>query len=205
MRNRPGYSLIEIMFSASILAVLVAAAGSAMISTSRRDMMTREDGAAAFAARGMIAEVRKLTIQQAFETYDEDNRHFLVKLLNGNPVGSMGLVVNGIREPEGEIIFITSERPNEADYGRDLSPFDGQPDGVDLNGNGTFTDVLNVAQADGGRSIFPMDLNGNGTTTDVDITPANLQLLPVVVVVRWRSKATGEERRIQMMTVIGRQ
>ena len=204
-RNNAGFSLVEVMFSASILSVLVAAAASAMITSSRRDILTREDGAATYAARAKIAEIRRLTITQLFTTYDNNNRTFSVQLLRGQPAGSMGLVVNGIREPEGEIIFITSERPDEADYGRDLSPADGQPDGVDLDGNGAFNDVLNVAQADGGRSIFPIDLNGNGTTTDTNIAPANLQLLPVVVVIRWRSRATNEERRVQMMTVISQQ
>jgi Tfp pilus assembly protein FimT len=114
-----------------------------------------------------------------------------------------GTTVGHSRRYEGEVVLVTNETPDEAAYGRDLDA-DGSADGVDLNGvdinrDGNHNDVLGSTSS---GWLFPLDLNGNGNTTDGVVPAADLQLLPVVVIVRWRSLAGGLEGRVQLMTVI---
>jgi hypothetical protein len=90
--------------------------------------------------------------------------------------------------PAGEVIVVCDESKTRADYGRDLSPYDGQPDGV------TFTGL-------------PFDLNSDGDTNDGLMTQdeglAATGRYPVGIIIRWYG-AGGREERYELWTVISR-
>ncbi|MCW8133343.1 MAG: type II secretion system protein [Planctomycetota bacterium] len=105
--------------------------------------------------------------------------------------------------PMGSVTVITSETPNEADFGRvygklpnttSTNWYERNPFGVDITGNRTYSDAL--------PSPFPLDLNGDGDsndTTDVgadrrdDVVVDGFYYLPVVVTIVWASPY-GPER-----------
>jgi hypothetical protein len=149
----------------------------------------------------MISELQAYSSTEIMAGYT-GGYTFRVNLVEGQ-TQSLGLLSAGVPQNEGEVVIITDEEPDEAAYGRDLSsPADGTPDGVDLNGDGDRTDVLNTTAA---GCIFPLDLNGDGDTGDTAVVAGDLQVVPVVVIIRWRSfGGRGEERRVQMMTVTGK-
>jgi len=195
-RKTAGFTMIELMVAVSVIAVMLIGAGSAVTTSMRLNQLMREESAAIRVAEAKIAEIRAATFAYAASGYN--NHTFSVRLLRQHQV-SMGLEVSGAAQPEGEVVLVTNETPNEASYGRDLDDEAG-PDGVDLNGDGFA--IGNLTSPSSG-SLFPLDLNGNGNTTDGVVTAADLKLLPVVVIVRWRSLARGLEGRVQLMTVIG--
>jgi len=87
--------------------------------------------------------------------------------------------------PAGEVIVVTDESKTKANYGRDLSPYDGKPDGV------TFTGL-------------PFDLNSDGDTNDGNLVgDASTGRYPVGIVIRWYG-AGGREERYELWTVISR-
>ena len=189
--------MIELMVAVSVIAVMLIGAGSAVATSMRLNQLMREEAAAIRAAEAKLAEIRAATFAYAATSYN--NHTFRAGLLREHTV-SMGLEVSGAAQSEGEVVLVTNETPNEASYGRDLDD-DGSADGVDLNGDGFA--IGNLVTSSSG-SLFPLDLNGDGDTDDGVVAAANLELLPVVVIVRWRSLARGLEGRIQLMTVIGK-
>ncbi len=194
-RRAAGFTMIELMVAVTVIAVMLIGAGSAVSTTMRLNQLMREEGAAIRAAETKLAEIRAATFAYAATSYS--NHTFSVRLLREHRV-SMGLEVSGAAQPEGEVVLVTDETPDEASYGRDLDG-DGSADGVDLNGDGFAIGNLTTPSS---GSLFPLDLNENGNTTDGVVAAANLKLLPVVVIVRWRSLAGGLEGRVQLMTVI---
>jgi hypothetical protein len=94
----------------------------------------------------------------------------------------------GLPVPAGEVVIVCDESKTKASYGRDLSPYDGQPDGV------TFTGL-------------PFDLNSDGDTNDGlltgDVGVAATGRYPVGIIVRWYG-AGGREERYELWTVISR-
>ena len=148
------------------------------------------------AARAKLSEIQAYTFDDIVAEYGSGHT-FRVHLVDGT-TQSLGLEVSGVQQDEGEVIIIQDETPDEGSYGRDLDG-DGNPDGVDLNSDGQRTGVISAP----GSSIFPLDINGTNGTGDEFVAAASMNLMPVVVVVRWRSM-TGIERRIQLMSVIGR-
>lgn len=105
--------------------------------------------------------------------------------------------------PLGSVTIITSETPNEADFGRlygtaasstSTNWYERNPFGVDITGNRTYADAL--------PSPFPLDLNGDGDSNDTadagsdrrdDVVVDGFYYLPVVVTVIWASPY-GPER-----------
>jgi type II secretory pathway pseudopilin PulG len=189
--------MIELMIAVAVIAVMVVGAGSALTSTMRLNQFMREEAAAIRAAETKLAEIRAAAFVYAATNYG--NHTFRVSLLRGHDP-SMGLEVSGAAQSEGEVVLVTNETPDETAYGRDLDDEPG-PDGVDLNGDGFAIGSLPSSTA---GSLFPLDLNGDGDTNDGVVAAGNLELLPVVVIIRWQSLAKGMEGRVQLMTVIGK-
>ena len=100
-----------------------------------------------------------------------------------------GLLPAGSQYPvgAGEVVIITDESKTASDYGRDLSPLDGKPDGVKVVG-------------------LPLDQTGDGDLTDGNVwnppTVTTGWCFPVGVVIRWRG-IQGEER-YELWTVLSR-
>ncbi len=196
-RRAAGFTMIELMVAVTVIAIMLIGAGSAVMTSTRLNQLIREESAAIRAAEAKIAEIRAATFAYAASSYN--NHVFQARLLREHTV-SMGLEVSGVAQPEGEVVLVTNETPSEAAYGRDLDG-DGSADGVDLNGDGS---VIGSLTSSSSGSLFPLDLNGDGDTDDGVVAAASLELLPVVVIVRWRSLARGLEGRVQLMTVIGK-
>ena len=200
-REAAGFTMIELMIAVAVIAVMIAGAASSLTTSWRQNQLLREEAAALRHAEAKLAEIRGQTLANIVTSYGA-NYSFRAQLLRGQ-TGSMGLLVSNVPVDEGEVVLILDETPAEAGYGRDLDVTTG-PDGVDLNGDGYATGVLSSS---GSGSLFPLDLDGDGDT-DADAVPAaDLKLLPVVVIIRWRSLTGGppklRERRVQLMTVIG--
>lgn len=206
-RSANGMSLIEVMIAISVLGVAMMGAFSALMTSLKYNQLMREEAAAVQAATQKMAEIRGAAatdFEGIFKSKDNggygtdvngDPYTWTLRLLVGQKAGSMGIEAGGAVQPEGEVVLILDENPDEGDYGRDLDG-DGGPDGVDLNGNGVIGTV-------GTGTLFPLDLNLDGDTSDdLSGAPGNMRMVPVVVVVRWMSR-TGTEDRIDLMTVIG--
>ncbi len=190
-RRAAGFSLIEVMIATSVLAVMMAGASSTLGVVWRHNQLMREEASALRAADSMLAQIRAASLgvyglMGVEAAYGEPSPGvpytFAVQLLRGHQA-SMG--VDGA--PEGKVLLIMDETPDESDYG------------VDLNGDGDAVDTLSST---GSLLLFPLDLDGSGTFGDV-VAPGDLQLLPVVVIMRWNSLAGGLEGRVQLMTIIG--
>ena len=110
------------------------------------------------------------------------------------------------RTPNYRTPYTSADHQSVSDLFYRLEPDDpatGRPL-TTVEGRATYGDgfaIGNLVTASS-TSLFPLDLNGNGNITDGVVTAANLELLPVVVIVRWRSLAGGLEGRVQLMTVI---
>lgn len=112
--------------------------------------------------------------------------------LNGNGILDVFLTPLEGR-PMGTITFITSEQPNESDFGNvygqpnslaSFNWYERNPFGVDINGNRSMSDAV--------PAPFPLDMNGDGDTTDLAITDG-FQVLPVVITIQWEGPY-GPER-----------
>jgi prepilin-type N-terminal cleavage/methylation domain-containing protein len=177
---RAGFSLLEVMICMAILAIAIAGTASAVMVSTQLSNRANNDALAVAAAEDMLAQIRETAFDQIATTF------------SGKTFTVAGLPFPSGTVPQGEVIIINSETPNEAAYGRNLGGVDGGP-GVDLNGNGRFNDVLSGA-------TFGQDIDGDGAYTTATVLPANYKLIPVVVLIRWRS---GEGmQRVQVMTSI---
>lgn len=112
--------------------------------------------------------------------------------LNGNGILDVFLTPLESR-PMGTVTFITSEKPNESDYGNlygqptsiaSFNWYERNPFGADINGNRSMSDAI--------PAPFPLDLNGDGDTDDTAVTDG-FQVLPVVVTIQWEGPY-GPER-----------
>ncbi len=203
-RRAAGFSLIEVMIAVSVLAVMMAGASSSIATVLRHNQIMREEGAAIQAAERMLAQVRAAAtgvygLAGVVTIYGETSGNPYTeraRLLRGH-TPKMGLKVSGTAQDELEVVLILDETPDESSYGRDLDGTSG-PDGIDLNGDNDAVDILN-SPASG--SLFPLDLDGSETFGDA-VAAGDLQLLPVVVIVRWRSLAGGLPGRVVLMTII---
>ncbi|HOX07027.1 MAG TPA: prepilin-type N-terminal cleavage/methylation domain-containing protein [Planctomycetota bacterium] len=182
-----GFSLLEVIVCSGILAIAVSGTTAAILSCTYLNERVNHDTLALAAAEDRMAQIRGTPFANIVATFR--NQTFDVPGLP-RPVGAT---------LPGEVIIIDSETPNEAAYGRNLGVAGGGP-GVDLNGNGRTTDVLS-------GSVFGVDIDGDAgfslspeVYTPVVANMNNAKLLPVVVLIRWRS---GEGiQRMQLMTTI---
>ena len=175
-----GFSLLEVIVSMAILAIAVVGTGSAVMISTHLNTRANHEALAQAAAESKVAEIRETGFGAILGTFS--GQTFAVPGLP-NPTG----VVD-----QGEVIIINSETPDEATYGRNLGVPDGGP-GVDLDGNGRFNDILSGA-------AFAMDIDGDGVQNTATVLPANFKLIPVVVLVRWRSSEGIQ--RLQIVTAV---
>jgi type II secretory pathway pseudopilin PulG len=188
MRNKEaGLTLIEVVIAAAVLAVVFSMTVQAILSSYDMNTRSREDAIALAAAQDMVAQIRNsqptdVATNFAGMTFTVD--------------GLQAPVVGGVAVPQGEVIVIADETPDEAAYGRDLLKPLG-PDGLDLNGNGTRWDIITVAS---GKCPFPVDLDGTAAIDNDKVLPADMRLVPVVVVVSWQAK--NGLSRVQLMTFV---
>jgi prepilin-type N-terminal cleavage/methylation domain-containing protein len=191
-------TMVELMIALAILAVVMLGAFSTLHASARQNQYFREEAAALRAAQAELARVRNAELTSS-TTPSRADYTFTVALVEGQPAGSRGLLEISGSRPEGEVVFIADETPDESDYGMDLDG-NGYPDGVDLNGDGI---VGRRAERPDAGFLFPLDLNGDGA---IDVDPladrSQMKLVPVIVIIRWRS-FTGIEGRVELMTVIG--
>ncbi|HLX63565.1 MAG TPA: hypothetical protein VKX17_20005 [Planctomycetota bacterium] len=195
VRAWKGITLIEVLVSAVVVAIAVTAISSSMMNSM---MATRESGeflAAQLAARQKLEEISALKFEDIVDVYRSGGslgNVFDVYMTNnagGAKTKLLGLPDQyGVPQPAGEVIIITREDASPGDYGRDLSPFDGKPDGCQFQG-------------------LPMDLNGNGTVSDGDTwgsQPSQRTAIrfPIGVVIRWPG-VRGEER-YELWTIVSR-
>lgn len=184
-----GFTLIEVVICAGILAIAAVGAAAAILTSTHLNSRVSLETTALAAAEDKLAEIRGTPFASIVGTFT--GQTFAVDGLP-SPAGA------GV-DP-GEVIIINSEAPNEASYGRNLGAEGGAGPGVDLNGNGRTNDILT-------GPAFGVDIDGDAgyskspavyTATVANMTTA--PLLPVVVLIRWR---TGEGiQRVQLMTTV---
>jgi prepilin-type N-terminal cleavage/methylation domain-containing protein len=162
-----GFSLLEVIVSMAILAIAVVGTGSAVMISTHLNTRANHEALAQAAAESKVAEIRETGFGAILGTFS--GQTFAVPGLP-SPTGIVD---------QGEVIIINSETPDEATYGRNLGVPGGGP-GVDLDGNGRFNDILSGA-------AFAMDMDGDGVQNTATVLPANFKLIPVAVLVRWRS------------------
>jgi len=178
--GRAGFSLLEVTVCMAILAIAIVGTISSVLVSAQLNTRASYESLAQSAAEDRLAQIRETAFASIATTFS--GQTFTVTGLP-YPTGTVA---------HGEVIIINSETPNEAGFGRNLGGADGGP-GVDLNGNGRFNDVL-------GGAVFGADIDGDGAYTTATVLPANYKLIPVVVLIRWR---TGEGiQRLQLMTLI---
>lgn len=221
MKSEKGVTLIEAMMALTVLAIAVAGTITAVLTASMSNTISREYARAYERAQEVIAEIRS-TASTNFggivSTYDQ--KEFVVEFyrgqddrcpncgepasvvditckkcsesLQGGP--RMGIPKGGVPSKEGYVVIVNEEAPyirsdNRADYGRDLEPADGVKDGIALG---------DKQDPDG---PFPLDLNADGDTDDVVADP----IIPVFVIVRWRTVGRPGSNRVQLCTFIARE
>ena len=190
-----GITLLEVLVSAACVAIAVTAISSSMMNSMLSTRQSGEYLAAQLAARQKMEEISVTRFQDIVNNYRQGGTVgntfdvYSTKASGGAKVKLLGLPDQyGVPQPAGEVIVITDEGKPASSYGRDLSPFDGKPDGCTFQG-------------------LPMDLNGNGNASDGNVwgNNANQQTairFPVGVVIRWPG-VRGEER-YELWTIVSK-
>jgi hypothetical protein len=146
---------------------------------------SREDQLALAAAEDILADIREVSSM-------ED----LVTKFNGLTFAVEGLTAPPGFTDHGEVIIITDETPDESAYGRDMEAPAG-PDGVDLNGDGDRVDLHSALTPD---CAFPVHLDNDTVNLIDNVAAADMDLVPVVVLVRWRTPVGIA--RLQLVTFV---
>lgn len=215
-RHPKGLTLLEVSLAMVVLTTAIMGVYSLFITSEMLATVAREEAVAMYAAKGVINRMRAANFVNdtwnpatdapearpvwAFHNYVE-----AVNLAGPNaPNQRLGAIVvsggDGNKVPqELGVIVIGQESPSEAAFG----DVDGDGDldfPIDLNGNGSYEDVLNTASS---VHPFPLHLGGDALALNEDFMNSLnlLRFVPVVVAVRWRSQA-GFERRIQLVTYL---
>ena len=190
-----GITLLEVLIAAACVAVVVTAISSSMMNSMLATRQSGEFIAAQLAARQKMEEISTCRFDDIVDIYKQGGTLgntfyvYATTTSGGSKIKVPGLPnQSGVSQPAGEVIIITNEGATSGSYGRDLSPFDGVPDGCQFQG-------------------LPMDLNGNGNSTDGDVwgpTAAQRTAIrfPVGIVVRWPG-VRGEER-YELWTIISK-
>lgn len=172
--NRPvsGFTLLEVIICAAMLVIVATAVSLALVSSMRQTRISDEYRAAALEARRQIERLPPgMTGAESMH-----GSTFAVKLNSG----AHDILLQGINGADaGEIIAITREDANPANYGRDLRAPIG-PDGVSL-------------------APVPMDLTGDNVLASGNVDAQRVKVI-VGAVVRWVSHG-GLEQRYELWTV----
>ncbi len=175
--GRAGFTLLEVMVAAVVLAVGVASVSGAMVSAIALNNVNRETSIAQQAARMMIETVRATNFDQAFATYN----------------------LSAFDDPLGPN---TAAGPNFAVAG--LSPQIGDAD--NMAGQVVFPTIVagavdllreDVVDADLG---MPRDLNSDGVIDAADHS-GDYQILPVRVRVAWRGFSGNRALELESVLV----
>jgi prepilin-type N-terminal cleavage/methylation domain-containing protein len=175
--QRAGFTLLEVMFAASVLAIAVAGVAGAMISAIRLDQVNGETAAAQQAARQIMEEVQSREFEQVFA------------LFNSDPLDDP----DGVGTAPGKDLPVLS-----------LTPQQGDPDGFVAEVMFPAIDTVGGLQL---REDFvdpelgmPGDLNNDRQPPDALDHSNDYFLLPVRVRIAWTG-ATGD-RQLDLVTVL---
>jgi prepilin-type N-terminal cleavage/methylation domain-containing protein len=174
-RGPAGFSLLEVMFAAVILAIAISGAASAMISAMRLDRVNRETTVAMLEARSVLEQLQSLDFEAIYAAY------------NQSAADDGGVAVPG---------------PNFAVPG--LSPDPADADGIvgrvsfpEVQNGATWELREDVVDPELG---MPMDFDGDGI--DGDDHSGDYALLPIRLQVRW-SGVSGP-RTTNLVTLLSR-
>jgi len=197
--NTRGLTLFEVVLVAAMLAVFVLAVSGAQLQSLSGTRQSEERAAAMRIAREKLEKMCAMRFDDVYTQYGPNGpyQYFDVVLDYSAASSSVlqgrcilpGLIRAGHMYPDaaGEVVIITDGSKSASSFGRDLSPLDGLPDGVNVAG-------------------LPLDLTGTGNTTDGNVwNPPNVvtgTCFPVGVVIRWQG-VQGEER-YELWTVLSR-
>jgi len=171
-----GLTLLEVMFSITLLAIGIAALARLTVGLQRGASMEHETELATQAARAMLERIQAESFSQAFRSFN----------------------ATGVDDPGGAN---TAPGANFAVAGLRALPDDpdGQPGEVLFPSPAGQPDVLAETTQDR-RLCMPQDLDGNGTI-DAANHATDYQLLPVRVRVRWQSR-DGTTGAVELMTIL---
>ncbi len=171
------FTLVELMVAASIMAVVIMALFSVILSSSTLQLESREARYATSQVNAMIEQIRAYQFEAAFLYCNSVSVTDIEGLDGKNPVGTYKFITN-----ENVIYYSEGWDAHEEDENR-------VPDEVTA------------------KLGLPMDLNGNGTvsvnTNDANIITSTLDppylLLPVVVRVSWDTASGRTKVEIPLM------
>jgi Tfp pilus assembly protein PilV len=190
-----GITLLETLLAAFTVAVAVTAISSSMMNSMLSTRQSGESIAVQMAARQKLEEITAMRFEDIYDAYCSGGTVgntfdvYMTSNNGGTKVKLSGLSnAAGTPQPAGEVIIVTTENAKPSDYGRDISPYNGKPDGCQFSG-------------------LPMDLNGNGSSDDGNVwgsSPGQRTAIrfPVGVVIRWPG-VRGEER-YELWTIVSR-
>jgi len=194
-----GLTLFEVVIVTGMLAVFVLAVSGAQTRSMIGTRQSEERAAAMRIAREKLEKLCAMPFEDVYTYYGPTGalRCFDVVLEYSAASSSVlqgkcilpGLTRLGHKLPDaaGEVVLMTDESKSASSYGRDLSPCDGYPDGINVVG-------------------LPLDLTGDGDLTDGNVwNPPSVKTgttFPIGVVIRWQGVA-GEER-YELWTVLSR-
>jgi len=203
-----GFTMVELMIAVAIMAVAILTLLSVLPASSVARIAAEEESIAVNALKNKLAEARSKPLASLYSYYttgswvfthrgvsqNYTNRFFAIQGLEPVVVGSGYL-------PQGEVIVVADEGPNERDarfaselsLGADLNG-DGRLGGIDLNGNGSDSD----------NPAYSLDLDASGTAGDNhDLSGGGYSAIQVVAVARWQSRATKRPVEKILRTLIG--
>ncbi len=219
-----GLSLVELMFSLSIIAIVLTATLSLYVTHRVAQQAAEERRIASLAARQELDEIRIFlskgnTLDQAFAQYGPfplptggPGATFSVPsleaFLDTDPRDGMRLNPRAV----GTVTIINAEAPREELFGFDYANgCIGPPFGVDINGNGSriietgFGTRGAAGYKDHIPEPFPLDLNDNGSDGsaknpwDANVV-SGFKILPVVITIQWRG--LDGPRRFDLFSII---
>jgi len=171
-----GLTLLEVVFSITVLAIGITALARLTVGLQRSASMSHETELATQAARAMLERIQAESFSQAFRSFN----------------------ATGADDPGGAD---TAPGANFAVAGLRARPGDpdGQPGEVLFPSPAGQPDVLAESVQDP-RLCMPQDLSGNGAIDALNHA-TDYQLLPVRVRVRWQSR-DGTTGAVELMTIL---
>ncbi|MCY3004091.1 MAG: prepilin-type N-terminal cleavage/methylation domain-containing protein [Planctomycetota bacterium] len=174
-RRRRGFSLLELMIAISVMSVGLLGFTQAMVTALRAQLLARQQAIATEAARRQIEIMGSTQFSEVFRRFNgatvDDPAGVVVPGANF-AVPGLTAQVGDADGMAGEVLFpVDSVAPEELRE-----------------------DIANTALG------TPLDLDVDGAVDGVDHSN-DYQMLPVVVIVRWRGAAG--EGQIQLETILG--
>ena len=171
-----GFTLLEVMFSAAVIAIAISGVAGALVSAMRLDQVNSESSDAQQAARQMMERVSSQDWEEVWQLFNTDP--------NDDPGGPGTAPGPDFLVPELTV------------QDGDLDGFVGEVRFPDLNFGGALQLREDFVDPDLG---MPSDLNADGNIDTLDHS-GDFQLLPVQVRIRW--KGVSGPRTLDLETVI---